>query len=362
MAQLEVKTSVNSYPIHVEENIRHQLGRYLSKSYSAILIVTDEHVAALYLSDVKASLKEQPRVFQTIIQNGESSKSMDAFYKLHTEAIELGLDRNSLIVALGGGVVGDLAGFVAATFMRGIDFVQAPTTILAHDSSVGGKVAINHPLGKNLIGSFYPPQAVIYDIQTLQSLPAKEIRSGYAELVKEALIADEQLFTSIMQTKLSDVTNDRLQDHILRGIKIKTDYVEADEKEKAVRTFLNFGHTLGHALESEFGYGTFAHGEAIAIGMLFAIEMSNTIFSISLPYEKLQQWLKMNNFPLQLREVKIDTLLARMKSDKKVVNGQVQMVLLKDIGVPVTVEIPDEDLQRYLQPFIDKMIRKAQAP
>lgn len=358
MAQLEVKTSVNSYPIYIGENIRHQLNQYVSKDYSAILIVTDKHVAKRYLNDVRESLKNQTRVFHTIIANGEQSKSIEAFYQLHTKAIEYGLDRQSLVIALGGGVVGDLAGFFAATFMRGIDFIQAPTTILAHDSSVGGKVAINHALGKNLIGSFYPPQAVIYDTQTLQSLPIKEIRSGYAELVKEALIADEQLFDSIMQTRLSDVTNGRLKNHILKGIKIKTHFVQADEKEKGIRAFLNFGHTLGHALESESGYGTLTHGEAIGIGMLFAMEVSNTVFSISLPYEKLFHWLEINNFPLQLKEMNIDKLLARMKSDKKVLNGHVQMVLLKDIGTPVTVEIPDKDLQQYLKSFINKMTKK----
>lgn len=357
MAQLEVKTSVNSYPIYMEENIRHQLNHYLSKNYSAILIVTDEQVAKLYLNDVKESLKAHKRVFSTIIHDGEQSKSIAAFYKIHTEAIELGLDRQSLIIALGGGVVGDLAGFVAATFMRGIDFIQAPTTILAHDSSVGGKVAINHTLGKNLIGSFYPPQAVIYDIETLQSLPAKEIRSGYAELAKEALIADHQLFDSIMETKLSNVANDTLKDHILGGIKIKTHFVQSDEKEKGIRAFLNFGHTLGHALESESGYGTLTHGEAVAIGMLFAMEVSNTVFSIRLPYDKLLQWLVENRYPVSLKEMDINSLVSRMKSDKKVVNGHIQMVLLKDIGVPITVEIPDDDLQRYLKSFLDKLIK-----
>lgn len=358
MVDLEVETSTNSYPIYMGENIRHQTERYLSKDYSAILIITDHHVAELYLHDVKESLKEHPRVFQAIIQNGEQSKSIEAFYELQTKAIEYGLDRQSLIIALGGGVVGDLAGFVAATFMRGIDYIQAPTTILAHDSSVGGKVAINHKLGKNLIGSFYPPQAVIYDIQALQSLPIKEIRSGYAEIVKEALIADKELFDDIMGTKLSQVTNDSLKDHIFRGIKIKTHFVQADEKEKGIRAFLNFGHTLGHALESEYGYGTLTHGEAVAIGMLFAMEVSNTIFSISLPLEKLLQWLHINNFPLLLKNVNMENLLSRMKSDKKVVNDHVQMVLLKDIGNPVSVEIRDKDLQIYLKSFIDKMMKK----
>lgn len=352
MTNFEVETSTNNYPVYISENIFHEMDKYLKKSYSAILIVTDEHVAELYLNDVKEGLKGHPRVFQTIIQNGEQSKSIEAFYNLQTEVIKYGLDRQSLIIALGGGVVGDLAGFVAATFMRGIDYVQAPTTILAHDSSVGGKVAINHPLGKNLIGSFYPPEAVIYDIQTLQSLPIKEIRSGYAEIVKEALLADKELFDDIMGTELNQVTNERLKNHILQGIKIKTNYVQADEKEKGIRAFLNFGHTLGHALESEYGYGKLTHGEAVAIGMLFSMEVSQAIFSNRLPVERLQKWLKDNNFPILLKDVNMNQLLSRMKSDKKVVNGQVQMVLLKDIGNPVTIELSDEDLRNYLKSFI----------
>lgn len=358
MFGLEVKTSINSYPIYLGEDIRHQTNLYMLNKYSTIMIVTDQRVASLYLDDVKESFKSHPRVFHSIIQEGEKSKSIEAFYQLHTEAIEFGLDRQSLIIAFGGGVVGDLAGFVAATFMRGIDYIQVPTTILAHDSSVGGKVAINHPLGKNLIGSFYPPKAVIYDIQTLQSLPAKEIRSGYAEIVKEALIADKKLFDDIMQTELSQLTNDNLKDHIFRGIKIKTYYVQEDEKEKGIRAFLNFGHTLGHALESEYGYGTLTHGEAVAIGMLFAMEVSNSVFSNRLPVEMLQKWLKDNSFPLLLKEINCNKILNRMKSDKKVVNNHVQMVLLKDIGNPVTVEISDEDIQNYLETFIYKMMEK----
>ncbi|WP_404452845.1 3-dehydroquinate synthase [Virgibacillus necropolis] len=357
MVNLEVKTSVNSYPIYVDENIRHQTKHFLPKKYSVIHIVTDKRVADLYLDDLKESLEGHPHVFHSIIEEGEKSKCVADFEYLHTRSIQFGLDRESLVIALGGGVVGDLAGFVAATYMRGIDYIQVPTTILAHDSSVGGKVAINHALGKNLIGSFYPPEAVIYDVQTLQTLPAKEVRSGYAEIVKEALIADKGLFDNIMQTKLSQVTNDTLKDHIFRGIKIKTHFVQADEKEKGIRAHLNFGHTLGHALEAKYGYGELAHGEAVAIGMLFAMEVSNTIYSKNLPVELLYKWLKDNGFPLLIKEINIDSLFNQMKLDKKVVNNQIQLVLLKDIGNPVTLELSDEDLQNYLETFINKMTK-----
>lgn len=354
MNVLNIETSTNCYPIYIDEKIRYQTSLYHAENYSKILIVTDECVADLYLRDVKKALRGHPHVYQMVIQQGEQSKNVDNFYQLHTAAIEYSLDRHSLIIALGGGVVGDLAGFVAATFMRGIDYIQVPTTILAHDSSVGGKVAINHRLGKNLIGSFYPPTAVIYDIQTLQTLPEREIRSGYAELIKEALIADQSLFEDIIQTDLSDVKSETLLKHILNGIKIKAHYVQVDEKENGLRAFLNFGHTLGHALESEIGYGTITHGEAVAIGLLFALEVSNNFYSVSLPIEKLQNWLQANNFPLLPKNMSVDNLVRRMKSDKKSIQNHVQMVLLKKLGDPVKVKVTDDDLRNYLKSFITK--------
>ncbi|MFZ3578163.1 3-dehydroquinate synthase [Virgibacillus sp. DJP39] len=354
MERLEVKTKTNNYPIYLGRNLLHQMNSYLAKEYSTILIITDEKVEGLYLGDMKKGLKNHPCVFHTVVPSGEKSKSIEMFYELQTKAIEYGLDRNALIIAFGGGVVGDLAGFVASTFMRGIDFIQVPTTILAHDSSVGGKVAVNHGLGKNLIGSFYPPVAVIYDIQTLQSLPANEIRSGYAEIVKEALIADQELFEDILKTKLGQLSDESLKNHIFRGIEIKKHFVEADENEKGIRAFLNFGHTLGHALESEYGYGTLSHGEAVAIGMLFAMNVSETVFSTSLPVERLQKWLNDNMYPLQLNQINIEKLIKRMKSDKKVVNNHILMVLLNGIGNPVSVKINDTDLKKYMIAFFDE--------
>lgn len=357
MAQLTVKSSSHNYNIFIGEDIRHQLKQYMTKSYSAIMIVTDENVANLYLKDIKNNFSDD-QVFQVIIPNGEKSKDIDTFYKLQTEAIQNGLDRHSLIIALGGGVVGDLAGFVAATFLRGVDYIQVPTTILAHDSSVGGKVAINHELGKNLIGSFYPPQAVIYDVETLLSLSQHEVRSGYAELVKEALISDQTYFKKILQTNLTQVPNEQLAEHLLQGIKVKAAIVEADEKESGVRMYLNLGHTLGHAIEAELGYGKLTHGEAIAIGLLFAIRVSEQKYSIQLPYEPLYDWFVNNEYPIQLQQFNASNLINKMKSDKKVVNKKIQMVLLKSIGEPIVEEIENEDLLRYLETFMEELMEK----
>lgn len=355
MEEVQIHASSHTYPIYIGENIRFQLQQLLRKKYASVLIISDEKVADLYLSDITKSLAAV-HVYHSIIPSGEQSKNVETFYQLHTDAIANGLDRQSLILALGGGVVGDVAGFVAATYMRGIDYIQIPTTILAHDSSVGGKVAINHEAGKNLIGSFYPPKAVIYDIATLNSLTDQEIRSGYAELVKEALIADENFFAHMMETDLDEITNEQLQKHLSSGINIKASIVEIDEREAGIRMHLNLGHTLGHAIEAELGYGALTHGEAIAIGLLFSLHVSREILSVQLPYDALFDWLKMNHYPLDVSSFDGGALIQKMKSDKKNVDQKIQMVLLKNIGEPVVKEVLEQDLKKYLNSFIRKMV------
>lgn len=357
MNKITVQSSSHEYDIIIGENIRSQIKQFLTKSYSSIMIVSDETVAKLYLEDVKSNFSND-LVYQSIIPTGEQTKSIDYFYKLQTEAIQNGLDRQALIIALGGGVVGDLAGFLAATFLRGVDYIQIPTTILAHDSSVGGKVAINHELGKNLIGSFYPPKAVIYDVQTLSTLNENEIRSGYAELIKEALIANKEFYHRLLITDLKNLSVSQLQDHLRNGIKIKAGVVEADEKESGDRMFLNLGHTLGHALEAELGYGMLTHGEAVAIGLLFAIRVSEQTFSTELPYDSLHKWLQSNDYPLTLPELKIENIINKMKLDKKAVNEVIKMVLLKNIGEPIVTEISDSDVYKYLQTFLGELVRE----
>ncbi|RDW19069.1 3-dehydroquinate synthase [Oceanobacillus arenosus] len=355
MDKIDVTASSHSYKIFIGENIRFQLQSFLTKSYSSILIISDEVVAPLYIDDLRSNFTKG-KLFHTILPSGEQTKSIETFYSVHTDAINAGLDRNSLIIALGGGVVGDLAGFVAATYMRGIDYIQVPTTILAHDSSVGGKVAINHELGKNLIGSFYPPRAVVYDVETLQSLSAREIRSGYAELVKEALISDQEFFNTLLRTDIQQVTAEELQAHLSLGIKIKATIVQEDEKESGVRMYLNLGHTLGHALEAEYGYGTLTHGEAVAIGLLFALQVSENLFSKQIAYDSLFEWIKENNYPLKLQQFDEHALLNKMKSDKKTVNSKIKMVLLDDIGSPLVKELSDQEILDALQSFNRKLV------
>lgn len=354
MKKLTVQSSTQRYQVVIGENIRFQLQQFITKKYSAIMIITDETVANLFLEDIKRNFTNQ-RVYTAVVPNGEQSKSFDSYYHLQTKAIQNGLDRQSLIIALGGGVVGDLAGFVAATFLRGIDYIQIPTTILAHDSSVGGKVAINHELGKNLIGNFYAPTAVIYDVETLKTLPEQEIRSGYAELIKEALIADENFFAKLLQVNLPNIPTDQLKDYLLKGISIKAEIVERDEREAGERKFLNLGHTLAHALEAEYRYGTLAHGEAVAIGLLFAMYVSEQMLSANLPIKQLNQWLFKNNYPLPLKSENIDAIVNHMKQDKKAVQEQIQMVLLNKVGQPTVKVIKEKALKSFLKQFAKEL-------
>lgn len=356
MHSLNVKTSTHHYHVHIGKALRFQLLGLLPKKYKRILVVTDDVVAPLYLSELKKALtSEETTVVEVVIPSGEFSKNIEQFYHLQTVALENNLDRQSLIIALGGGVIGDLAGFVAATFMRGIDYIQVPTTILAHDSSVGGKVAINHELGKNLIGAFYPPRAVVYDIDTLTSLPTAEVRSGYAEIVKEAYIADASLLEELLPSRLQDYNEEQLSNHLYKGIAIKANIVEQDEKESHMRMFLNFGHTLAHAIEAELKYGEITHGEAVAIGMLFALRVSEDVMDVDLGSDRYKQWMQRNNYPLSLFEIERNALIERMKLDKKATDERIQMVLLERLEKPRVVHLTDEEIAHYLDAFIKEL-------
>lgn len=354
MQKLQINATTHIYPIYIQAGIRHSLSYYIAKDYDKILVITDENVATLYLADIRCSLHHE-QVYTITLPPGEHVKQMQTFYDIHTKALQFGLTRQSLIIALGGGVIGDLAGFVAATYMRGIDYIQMPTTILAHDSSVGGKVAINHEYGKNLIGQFYSPQAVIYDMETLQTLPLKEVRSGYAELLKEALIAEPTLYNSILSIKINNIVVEQLKMHVRNGIMIKANLVEKDEKEANERKYLNFGHTLGHALETTLGYGSLAHGEAVAIGILFAMFVSEKKLSAQLPTEDMYRWLLDNDYPIHLQELSSTSLVKQMKLDKKVVSNHVQMVLLQAIGKPVLQKMDEAELEVLLEQFFKKI-------
>lgn len=359
MKTVRVKTDSKEYDVFIgAEAIKH-LPEFLHKHFpnsSKLFILTDETVAKFHLGSLTDLLSDFS--YETyVVPSGEKAKTFDVYYDCLTFALKQKFDRKSIVLALGGGAVGDLAGFVAATFMRGIPFIQLPTTILAHDSAVGGKVAINHPEGKNMIGVFYQPEAVFYNTSAIATLPDKEIKSGFAEVIKHALISDKDFYSLLLKLDdLSKVTESELADFLQRGIKIKAKIVGEDEKETGIRAYLNFGHTLGHAIEAEMGYGNMTHGEAVAIGMIFALILSKKKYGLDFSVSDFSKWLQELNYQVQIpNHLDFDRLINRMKQDKKSFNGDIHFVLLKEIGQPQVVKITEAEIKEELQLFKERM-------
>lgn len=359
METLQISTDSKKYPVFLGANSISALAPFIKErfpSLTKILIITDHHVAQTHLNSLECALSEFP-LYTHQVPSGEACKTFDVFYECLTIALEQRLDRKSLVIAFGGGAVGDLSGFVAASYMRGVPFIQVPTTILAHDSAVGGKVAINHPLGKNMIGAFYQPDAVCYDLTYLQTLPEVEVRSGFAEVIKHGLIQDTKLFDYLMDhlTSLSELPVETLHYCLSAGIKVKSQIVAEDEKETGVRAYLNFGHTLGHAIEGELGYGNMTHGEAIMIGTVFALRLSQKLAQLEFPLESFVGWLQLLGYQTTL-PTSLNTigLIDRMKQDKKSVNEVIQFVLLRAIGDPIVLPVEESLLKAELQLFMEE--------
>ena len=356
MSIVSVKTSSKNYDVYIGKKVLSELNPFIHDHYadcSKILIITDETVAKLHLDTVRNSISAIPIVVYTV-PSGEKAKTFDVYYDCLTFALEEHLDRKSLLIALGGGAVGDLAGFVAATFMRGIPFIQIPTTILAHDSAVGGKVAINHPSGKNMIGAFFQPEAVFYQTSFLSSLPTQELKSGFGEVIKHALISDFDFYKQLLKTidDLSQVSEEYWSELLQKGILVKSEIVQKDEKENSVRAFLNFGHTLGHAIEAEMGYGKFTHGEAVVIGMIFALTLSVHKSHLNFSIDEFENWLESLGYLTTIPDhLSIDRLISRMKQDKKTTNGNINFVLLESVGNPTIMKIEESDLKKELELF-----------
>ena len=354
METITIHTESKIYPVLLGAGVSGCLPQVIQSrcpNASGILIITDEKVKDIHLHTVKeAAERTGLKVAVHIVPEGEHAKTFEVFYGCHSFALSEGMNRNSLVLALGGGAVGDTAGFAAATFMRGIPFIQIPTTLLAHDSAVGGKVAINHPQGKNMIGAFYQPEAVIYDSLFLKTLPLKELRSGFAEVVKHALIADPAFYRALLDiSDLREVTEAQLHRMIKRGIEIKADVVSQDEKETGIRAWLNFGHTLGHAVEGAMGYGRMTHGEAVWIGMGFALSLSADLCGLAFNHEEFNDWSRRLGYQTEIpAHLTHAELLDRMKKDKKTVSSKVKFVLLEATGKPCLKEIEDSVLLEKL--------------
>ncbi|NHC39100.1 3-dehydroquinate synthase [Bacillus sp. MM2020_1] len=356
METIHIQTESKNYNVFVGEGVRKELGTFLVNHFSGltrILIITDETVAKLHLEKLLIELKSFDPVIFTA-PSGEKAKTFEVYYGALSTALENRLDRKSVILSFGGGAVGDLSGFVAASFMRGIPFIQVPTTILAHDSAVGGKVAINHPLGKNMIGAFHQPEAVFYDLEFLKTLPAHEIRSGFAEVIKHALIDDSDFFDWLKDNveDLQTLPMELLSESLIKGIKVKGKIVGQDEKETGIRAYLNLGHTLGHAIESEMGYGNFTHGEAVMIGMIFALKVSKQLHGLSFNIEEFIDWIEGLGYESKIPDnLAYEKLINKMKQDKKSVRHSIRFVLLEQLGQPILKEVSEPVLLNQLNSY-----------
>ena len=336
---VHVALGERSYDILIRDDLLGQLPELLRplKLGRRCAILTDANVAQRYAAAVCKALNAAGwSATVHTVPVGESSMSLAIAGKLFEELAEARLNRRSFVLALGGGVVGDLAGFIAATFLRGVDFVQVPTTLLAMvDSSVGGKVAINLPQGKNLVGAFYQPRIVVADTATLASLPEREFRAGVAEVIKYGVIYDAALFADLERQLPALMAKDAavLGQVIARCCEIKADVVSKDERESGLREILNFGHTVGHAIEAVTEYGTYLHGEAIAIGMVAAARLSQKHGGLAkADADRIEALLRRAGFDLQPPDVSFDQLLDVMRSDKKARDGGLRFVLAHRIG------------------------------
>ncbi|MDN4493864.1 3-dehydroquinate synthase [Ureibacillus aquaedulcis] len=336
--KIPVNTASHQYEVVIGNNILTGAIETLYEQLPKIdktIVLTDKNVWEAGGNYFSANFPYPFEVF--VMPPGEECKSFENYKEAHSFLIEHKCTRKSLLMAFGGGAVGDLAGFVAATYMRGIPFVQIPTTILAHDSAVGGKTAINHPQGKNLIGAFYQPEAVVYDLEFLSSLSEREIRSGMAEVIKHAMIDNEEWLQELLGIdSITNIPSSKLASYLKAGIEVKAKIVAEDETEQSVRKYLNFGHTYGHAIEAAAGYGGLAHGEAVVIGMGYALLLSERYGKVSREFTKsFLQFAYNNGYPFEaVSTYSFETLESFLVKDKKVEYGDLKFVLLDTIGHP----------------------------
>ena len=340
--RVDIALGERSYPILIGADLLDD-AQLLSTHISArsLLIVTNETIAPLYLAKLQCALQGR-RIATLILPDGEQHKTLESFSRILDALIAERMNRDAAVVALGGGVIGDMAGFAAACYQRGIDYVQVPTTLLAQvDSSVGGKTGVNHPRGKNMIGAFHQPRCVLADTSTLHTLSPREYRAGLAEVIKYGFIHDVKFLEWIETNaeKLVAREDAAVMHAVRRSCEIKADVVSQDEREHGVRAILNLGHTFGHAIETASGYGTWLHGEAVAAGMAMAAEMSERLGWLQ-PAERDRVVRLLNRLGLPTAPPRIGAQRGRelMGMDKKVLGGRIRLVLLKELGHAVVVD------------------------
>ncbi|MEX0324686.1 MAG: 3-dehydroquinate synthase [Puniceicoccaceae bacterium] len=350
LESIEVSLAERSYPIRIGRDMAAELAAQVAADQaegSRLAVITDEHVAASQAAFLDAAFGDLPRL---VLPAGESTKAFTFLEQCCDFLAASGLDRGGRLFAVGGGVIGDLGGFAAASFFRGIGFYQVPTTLLAMvDSSVGGKTGINLTCGKNLVGAFHQPLAVFADLDTLKTLPPREFSAGMAEVIKHGLLAEEELFLDLETGERLQPESEQLPSIIRRNCAIKAGVVSADEKEQSKsggRALLNLGHTFGHAIEAVAGYGTYLHGEAIAIGLVLACRLSDRLGMVDAEVaDRTVRLLQKYDLPVSLREsLDVDSLLAAARKDKKARAGQLRYVALERIGKAVTTEAVTEDV------------------
>ena len=357
MRTLSVALDARSYPIHIGTGLLADPGLILPYlKTKRVAVITNTVVGPLYLAPFVAALRERGlRVTEIVLPDGEAHKDWPTLNLIFDGLLGDRCDRSTTLIALGGRMIGDMVGFAAASYQRGVPFIQVPTTLLSQvDSSVGGKTAINHPLGKNMIGAFYQPQAVLSDTAALKTLPPREYASGLAEIIKHALIFDAVHLAELERDvdRLNARDDDTLARVIAHSCRIKADVVKRDERETlGIRALLNLGHTFGHAIETEMGYGAWMHGEAVATGCVLAAELSQELGHLSpADVARVKALFAAVNLPIALPDCDPHRLLGHMQRDKKNEGGTVTLVLLRQLGEAYLERgVPEQRLLEFLQ-------------
>ncbi|MEO9946032.1 3-dehydroquinate synthase [Paraglaciecola sp.] len=353
MAKLTVELGERSYPILIQANLLETpevLTSHLKTN--KVIVITNDIVEPLYYTQVETALIGY-EVNKIVLPDGEQHKSLKSFELVITQLLEMSAARDTTLIALGGGVVGDLTGFVAASFQRGMPFIQIPTTLLSQvDSSVGGKTAVNHPLGKNMIGAFYQPKAVLIDTNSLSTLPTREFAAGMAEVIKYGVIYDYEFFVWLEQNQSAIKHQDQeaLQYMIARCCEIKAEIVAIDERESGLRAILNLGHTFGHAIEAEQGYGNWLHGEAVAAGIVLATAVAVDMNWLKASeFSRVELLLQAFDLPIAAPStMSYDDFVKHMRHDKKVQAGELFFVIPESIGKAVVTNKVSEDTLRSI--------------
>ena len=353
MEQIRVELGERSYNIFIGSGLLKDIGKTLETFdfSSKVALISNPTVYGFYGKEVSAAIRASGHdLIEVLIPDGEEYKSLADTEKIYEALLKAKLDRKSALIALGGGVIGDITGFAASTYMRGIDFIQVPTTLLAQvDSSVGGKTGVNHPLGKNMIGAFWQPRLVWIDTATLDTLPRREFLSGLGEVIKYGVIWDENFFAYLEtnRDKILKLDPTALTYIIRRSCEIKAEVVSKDERESGLRAILNYGHTIGHAIETITGYKKYLHGEAVAIGMHMEAKLSHQLgFIDNKAVARIKALIDSFELPSEIPdEIEMDDLLEKMQFDKKTVSGRMHFVLPETVGsVKIHSEITAEDI------------------